>query len=258
MNSIATTKTIALIFGIIISYTTISSAENNSYNPTQNIINVSPTISPMIYTTISVSSAIAVTAMASALLQDLSTKFRELADASLKKTVTLMKWISKNKMKTTLICAAMSYVYIHYRLLKLKKALMEPQNWSFWHISLSPTLSSQPPMAVAKALVIDVQRCYTKAENPENFISPLVSFLRDVEQEETTLKEYISLCSWLNILFIGKICLIDAELYQACSERLKRLDYLKSIFLQWVAEYKFARNTAAMAAPSEFKQAPSA
>lgn len=161
----------------------------------------------------------------------------------------LTVWAGNNKLKVAFFTAASLYGYITYRLFALKSHLMQPDNWSLWNNSRSlEELSAIPEKELGEILIKEAQRRYTLLDDPENFIMPIVIFLQTVEQEKQILQAYISLCGWIKTVRLGKIFWIDEQLATSCEERLKRLAYIRAIFVNWITEYKFTRNAAPAAA----------
>ncbi len=170
-------------------------------------------------------------------------KAQNAATAQLNMLQELYTWLCENKIKTALACTLVAYLYLHYKLYTLKQELTNADNWSLWHRLVSlDEIVTMDQKEVADSLARAVQRRYTHAESPHDFVAPMTAFLQDVEQEKRLLKTYVDLCTWLRTCYLNKICWQDEELLATCGDRLKRLAYFKATFLNWLTDYKFAQN----------------
>lgn len=155
-------------------------------------------------------------------------------------------YLNNNKLRLSIYALLGSYVYLHYKLFSIQYALNKDTNWSLWNNAVPfEELFAIPQKELGETIIKEAQRRYTLAENPEDFVTPLITFLREVEVERELLQAYMTLCIWIRRLHISKISWIDAALEASCKERLQRLAYLKNVFLTWYAEHKFQRYAAA-------------
>lgn len=167
------------------------------------------------------------------------------AETPLQAMQSMYTWMMDNKFKTALYLAGASYIYLHYRLWYTKYILQDPENWSLWNKAIPlEELFATPQKQLAETLTHEIQRRYTNLNAPDDFVGPMVAFFQAVEKETVLLKSYERLCGWSKTLYISKIVWFDEELYTACDARLKKLAYIKSIFINWVAEYKINLNAA--------------
>jgi hypothetical protein len=212
--------------------------------------NISPTISPNISPIINIFIGIT-QEMATNIHTYITSKFKAIhetgqkayADASAS-LGDLKEWASHNKLKITAYSLVSLYSYITYRLFTLKYSLIQADNWSLWNNTLSyDELCSLPQVNLGEMLIKEAQQRYTLIDDPENFITPIVTFLQTVEQEKKLLTNYISLCGWITTARLGKIFWFDEALTHACEERLKRLAYIRAVFVNWITEYKFLHTT---------------
>ena len=220
------------------SYTMNSPTAQQPWAPNTTINNtVMVTVSPEIITQITLQ------------LQELRNKAYDAATAPLHLLSDFYTWLSENKIKTTMGVAAFFYLYLHYKLLSIKYLLNNNENWSLWNRTTTlEDFFMLPQKNVAESLTRELQRRYTTTENPDDVVTPMVTFLQEVEREQKLLQSYVSLCSWIKTLWLQKICWRDEELWAACDNRLKRLAYLRSVFVQWITEQKLAHYQAASAA----------
>lgn len=221
--------------------------------------NVSPTISPNISPTISpiINIFIGITQEVATNIQTyVSNKFKMLQEAAQNayentsaSVSALQQWASNNKLKLAFYTTASLYSYITYKLFILKYHLIQTDNWSLWNNGLSlDELMSIPQNKLGEILVKEAQQRYTLIDDPENFITPIITFLQTVEQEKKMLEGYVALCSWITTVKLSKLFWFDENLFFLCRERLKRLAYIRAVFVNWITEYKFIHNAAPTAA----------
>lgn len=230
---------------------------NNTINAP--LSNIAPNISPHFYPNISPVTNIFIgitQEMATNIQLYISTQITALYNAAhraYEKTCSTVEscadWASNNKIKLTLYTSAALYAYITYKLFTLKYMLVQPDNWSLWNNTLSyDDLRALSEKQLAETLIKEAQQRYTVIHEPENFMLPIVTFLQTVEHEKQILQGYRSLCGWITTLHLNKIMWFDEQLERACEERLKRLAYLRAIFINWITEYKFIQNAQPKAA----------
>ena len=160
----------------------------------------------------------------------------------------LYTWVMDNKIQSSLYLAGAAYAYLHYRLFSLQYQLQAAENWSLWNkVVPLEELFATPQKMLAQTLMHEMQRRYTKADSPNDFFGPMVAFLHAIEQETALLQAYDRLCSWSKTIYISKVVWFDEQLHAACDMRIKRLAYLKSVFVNWIAEYKINVNAPAQA-----------
>ena len=168
----------------------------------------------------------------------------EAAHAAYEKSIeslgTLTEWAGNNKLKLTFYTTASVYAYITYRLYTMTHLLAQPDNWSLWNSSSSlEELYAIPEKHLGDILIKEAQQRYTLMDDPENFITPMVTFLHTVEEEKKVLQAYIKLYDWIHAAHLDKLFWLNDNLATAYEERLKRLAYIRAIFVNWITEYKF-------------------
>ena len=154
------------------------------------------------------------------------------------------QWIEQHKKH--LICAAglISYALLQYHIVRLNGFLLDPARWSFWHASQSfAQLETLGAHAMGTLLLKDIQYAYMSAQNPTDFVQPLICFMHDVDAELAALNRYAFLSRWIRRLFLGGLFSLCTEIYTHIDERVKRLGYIKQTFFVWLAEYKIDTQT---------------
>lgn len=156
----------------------------------------------------------------------------------------MLSWMNQNRTKTVLSGALIGYGYVWYTLVSLNYALAENTNWSTWHDTLTlEELLAKPQQDVATDLLTAIQRQYTTPEKFDDIISPLVSFVRDVDTEVMQLHQIVKLHSWIDRLRISFLFPKQSLLVSQAQEKIHRLTYLKNLLLHWVSQNKVARLT---------------
>lgn len=153
------------------------------------------------------------------------------------------QWIKNNKLKTTRWALTSCYLYYNLKLFLLKKSLQKKDLWSLWNNTI-PTIKliEMDQKQLAKMLINEIQRRKACSESPENFTQPLTDFLQEIENEKKTITHYLTICNWIRRLKLNKIMWYNETLLIECIERLQRITYLKTIFTNWITEYKIKKN----------------
>jgi len=123
------------------------------------------------------------------------------------------------------------------------KYLERTDTWTSWHNDTSlELLISIPQAEFAKELILEIQRRYSNAQNPTDFITPLISFMQIINTEILTIKRYMTAYRWLKQLHLQNMFFINQKQFNLLDEKYKKLLYFKNIFLSWAAEYKVNHN----------------
>lgn len=150
-------------------------------------------------------------------------------------------WMQENKIATTVYATALSWLYTHYFLVKLKYKLSHADNWSLWNPTLSiEELFAVPFKQLGETLGREAQIRYTSVHNPTDVLGPIVTFMQALDYEKDLLTSYIDTCTLLKSIGLQKIIWSDFEFVLHCKKRLTRLLYLKNAFTHWITEYKLA------------------
>lgn len=223
---------------------------NNTANPNQsnnNTINIGITQEMMsnlaAYASSTASSiASSVTNTITSIQTKIQTMMHNGRDMSQDMAHSLADYVQNNKLKLSLYALLGSYSYLHYKLFSLQYALSKDTNWSRWNNAVPlEELFALPQKQLGEIIIKETQRRYTNIENPDDFVTPLVTFIREVDRERELLQLYTTLCVWIRRLYLAKISWINVALETQCQERLQRLAYIKNVFLIWIAEHKFAQ-----------------
>ena len=136
-----------------------------------------------------------------------------------------------------------SYVFSCHLIVKANKYLENPETWASWRQDIPhELLVTVPQQELAKDLILEVQRRYSNPQNPTDFLTPLITFVHTIDDEITMIKRLNFAYTWIKKLHIAYILPINEKLFCKVEEKLKKLIYLKQIFLAWAAEYKINHN----------------
>jgi hypothetical protein len=125
------------------------------------------------------------------------------------------------------------------------KLLEQTDTWTSWHSEMSAEqLMTIPDKELAKELVLEIQRRYSNPQNPTDFISPLIAFVRAIDREIETLKKYLTYYTWVHKLHAQRILPIQQKAVHKANDGYKKIVYVKTVFLTWAADYKINHNKA--------------
>ena len=126
---------------------------------------------------------------------------------------------------------------------KANKYLERTDTWASWRLDTPvDLLITIPQTELAKELILEIQRRYSNAQNPTDFISPLIAFVQAIDAEIVMIKQYAGIYRWITRLHLQAVFPINQKQFNLLGEKYKKLIYLKNIFLSWAAEYKINHN----------------
>jgi hypothetical protein len=167
----------------------------------------------------------------------------------------------------------LGYAFVNFRLFRLSLYLQDQERWYFWRQSMPlAQLITLPQKEVAQSLVADIRQRYGAQRDDQEVANPFGAFLQALEEEAAMLNSYqtlskilfkvdaiehrcIALCcdqipkfwgfslSYFMTALASKIRVknlfyLDETRLQTVPERLARLAYIKSTFVNWLAEHK--------------------
>jgi hypothetical protein len=132
-----------------------------------------------------------------------------------------------------LTCATVLVIDNHY--------LNRPTLWGNWlpHLSYQE-LCNCPEENLRHELMLEIQRRYLQSDNPTNFITPVITFIKTITYEEKRIARYITYTNILNKLWLSPIFPMNAEKCLQAETALKRTELVHHTFLSWAAEYNMA------------------
>jgi len=162
---------------------------------------------------------------------------RTIADKTGTLTHDIKTVIKKHKIKLSAAAIACLYGVLLFKLWQANHKLNQTQSWALWKKDVALTsLIAIPQQDLASQLIIDAKTRYTNQHNMTDPISPLVAFMKDIEQEIKQTKQHIKLRQRIKTLHIEKLFPIKAKL-EKLEEKLQRLLYLKNLLISWLTNY---------------------
>lgn len=110
--------------------------------------------------------------------------------------------------------------------------------WSSWQPGIAIETMQLHEKQYAQELFTALQTRYINAPINAHFLSPLVHFINDVDAELSKLAAFISLHNTIDKFNLTFMFPKQKEALNLAHEKIKRLEYFKSIIINWVGEYK--------------------
>ncbi len=156
-----------------------------------------------------------------------------------------LTYVKEHKMRVILASLATLYVVVECILVRLTHKLSNPTSWGLWKQTVSfENLLSMSQKEVSKDLIFSIQQRYQTESTLTDFLTPFITFLRDIDQEIHTVKRLIRMQRILTTLRIARFFPYQYTL-PTLSERLQKLLFLKELFISWIAQYKINTNVPA-------------
>lgn len=155
----------------------------------------------------------------------------------------IVSYISNNRCQIAGISLAALYLYLFSKVIKGNKYLGRKDSWALWKCDCSLVqLLEIPQKQLSQELLLEIQRRYTSIEKPIDFISSLIAFMHNIDQEIAYTKYFISLEAWLRAFRISLFFPINRKRFSQAPDNLNRLIYIRNLFLTWAAHYKIDQN----------------
>jgi hypothetical protein len=116
--------------------------------------------------------------------------------------------------------------------------LPRTDTWSVWQANVSIEAMGTHEKQFAQELFTALQNKYIHAPVNACFLSPLVHFINDVDAELSQLITFISLHKTIDKFNLTFMFPKQENELQLAREKIKRLEYFKTIIINWVGEYK--------------------
>jgi hypothetical protein len=151
----------------------------------------------------------------------------------------LWDMIKNNKKKISMYSFIMLCGAVQARLWYIKYQLNKKSCWSqFKKDKKIEELYEVPVQDFSRILLSDIQRTYTQLDNPTNFVGPIKKFIKDSETELHMLEEYKNFVDLADKLWLKNFLFYDKNLLAQIPERINRIKYLQSSFINWLTEFK--------------------
>lgn len=153
-------------------------------------------------------------------------------------------FVHEYKWRIVGITIASCYGYLAYTSICLRLYFNQQERWFNWneHLTLEALCaSSQKELGIE--LVKEIQRRYTSMNAPTDFVTPLITFLQSIDQEQQQLELYLRLGPWIERLRLCTLTGYNTQLAKKCDMWRRRVAYLRATFMRWMADYKLEQNT---------------
>jgi hypothetical protein len=136
-----------------------------------------------------------------------------------------------------------SYCFIVSSLLYMGYKILQRTTWSCWkdHIPYD-IFQVIPHQELGRELLYAIQQRYQTSQNLTDFLTPLISFLHDVDYELALIKHFLKIHIWLKTFRLSTMFPHQEDLIQKAEEKRQRLIYLREVFMYWVTDYKITIN----------------
>lgn len=197
-----------------------------------------------IHTTVNSSASAQIIDTAVSAAKEAVEKIKEEFEASFQLLVELSKsLIKQNKWKVVLGGSVTGYSAIVINNQRTKSYLIKPDRWHFWAATYLNSKKLTSVEESAWQLIREIQSRYTNQKNPDDFVSPFIRFIKEINNEIKTIKHYIRLGRIFEYLHLSRYLFFDTNVYNQCAEWLEQAETIKTIFLSWIAEYKLQQHT---------------
>jgi len=140
----------------------------------------------------------------------------------------------KYKYHIILSSVAGSYGAILFLLSKGHLYLSKENKWSSWPKNKAfQEVLELPQQELAELLLQNIQTKYKNEKNKIDFISPMATFINEVEKEKRTIIFYTRLYTFLKKMHLINLFPVSNRYFENTNEKLQRLSYIKNVFLSW-------------------------
>jgi hypothetical protein len=152
---------------------------------------------------------------------------------------TFLEYVNNHKMAIAAATLITSYISLHASLVYIKWYLQKPDCWSKWLSDKSlADLYAIPQASLSVQLLNTIQHRYTTLAQPFDWGGPISRFIQDIEKEIYYLNVYRTLIKNIQYVKLNTIVWYNNSFYEEIAERLNRLAYVKSCFVNWLVEHK--------------------
>jgi hypothetical protein len=110
--------------------------------------------------------------------------------------------------------------------------------WAYWkRTSTFEDLCAIPQKDLARELMLAIGEHHFNKDNPTDLAYPLITFIKDIEEEITTIKRYIATTKMLKQLYLMPLFPTNEKKLNRATKMLERVLFIKHIFLSWLADY---------------------
>ena len=182
------------------------------------------------YNTINISNNFFSEELARVIKNSIGNKYKALNDTQHALYNRTKKWLCSNKLTRSIQCCLATYTLLQIYGIYLTYELDHRYRWSLWK---QEKISFQ-----TDELLAAIQQKYIQAAIMTDAITPLISFLKDLEREERYLCHFITFSEWSEKWYLTHISYYKPERRCVYERRLEQLLILKKIFLDWLSAFK--------------------
>ena len=103
------------------------------------------------------------------------------------------------------------------------KYLERTDTWASWRLDTPvDLLITIPQTELAKELILEIQRRYSNAQNPTDFISPLITFIQTIEAEIVKIKQYADVYRWITNLHLQSAFPINQKQFNLLGRKIQK------------------------------------
>jgi hypothetical protein len=145
--------------------------------------------------------------------------------------------LSNNKFALVLGALGLGWATMVAKLLYTSYAIAQYDGWGTWYGHLALENGYQGDQAaLAQKLFIEIQKRYQNKNI--NFLSPLVHFMNDIDEETQFLKNFIHIHELLTATKLSMVFPSQLDVQATALVRIARLEFLKNVVIAYAAEYK--------------------
>jgi hypothetical protein len=160
-----------------------------------------------------------------------------------KSAQSFFAWVDENKLSLTCSTAGVTlfsgYAYLQYRLFVAHQKLYHVHSWSSWKNNATVDewlLMSQADLE--KELLFAFQQRYIDPVNPTNALYSMIQSLKALDQEIAVAEYLVDSYEWILKCRVERLFGVTYEKYVDVQSRLRKLRFMKHIFVSWCAWYK--------------------
>lgn len=136
-------------------------------------------------------------------------------------------------------CIGASYLYTLSSLIYASYYTVEQEHgWASWKAEMPVEILIKIEPTVAQELLSAIQQRYAQAPRTACFLSPLVHFVNDTDNELALLNRFIQLHTTINRCRLSWLFPTQQQAINKAIEKVKRLEYLKQLMVKSVGHYK--------------------
>jgi hypothetical protein len=145
----------------------------------------------------------------------------------------------RHKKKCIFFSLVGSYLATRWYFYNLQRKILRTDDWGSWNGILPlEELAASDQEQLISSLMHTVQVRYISIQNLDDTVTPLVSFMRDVERERQTHNRYAFVSGMAAKLYLGGILRIYSDVLAVSRKKMKRLTFLQNLFIAKISSDK--------------------